>query len=133
MFKRAIRNRLLPCLVIGFLLAALAAGFGSKVPFGTSAHAETASDGSHVELLFTYGSEKEEWIKDVTAAFNNSERKVAGKVVSVNAVPIGSGECIEEVLHGTRKPHLISPASAAFIQLGNAKSKKIKGGDLVGP
>jgi Ca-activated chloride channel family protein len=48
-----------------------------------------------LEVLFTYGSEKEKWIKEAT------------------------------------KAHLTSPASAAFIQIGNAKSRTKTGKDLI--
>jgi len=36
------------------------------------------------------------------------------------------------VLAGRRQPHIISPASAAFIKLGNAQSQQSSGRDLVG-
>lgn len=87
-----------------------------------------------VQLLFTYGSEKEEWIKEVTAQFNEGGHKTAsGKVIQVEAVPQGSGEAIDDLLAGVRQAHLTSPASAAFIKLGNAASRAKTGKDLVGP
>src|SRR5262249_3897824 len=46
---------------------------------------------------------------------------------------MGSGECIQEVLEGRLQPHLVSPASTAFIRIGNAKSRATAGADLVGP
>src|SRR5262249_41549937 len=77
-----------------------------------------------IELVFTYGSEKEKWIKDVTDSFNRSRRKTSsGKQIVVTAIPMGSGECIDEILSGTRKTHITSPASAAFIKIGNAQSR----------
>ena len=82
-----------------------------------------ASDPQALELVFLYGSEKEDWIKEVTAAFNQSNPKVGGKTVVVKATPMGSGECIEEVLTGRRKAHLISPASNAFLVLANAEAQ----------
>jgi Ca-activated chloride channel family protein len=45
---------------------------------------------------------------------------------------MGSGEAIDEVLEGRRQPDLISPASAAFIKLGNAQSQSKYGKDLIG-
>ncbi len=85
------------------------------------------------ELVFTYGSEKEAWIKDATAAFNAKKLPAdGGKHVVVTAIPMGSGDCVDEILNGTRKPHLISPASAAFIRLGNAKARVATGKDLIG-
>jgi len=85
-----------------------------------------------LELLFTYGSEKEKWINQVTAEFNRAQHKSSsGKTIYVRAIPMGSGEAIDEVLEGTRQPHIISPASAAFIKLGNAQSQSRFGKDLI--
>jgi Ca-activated chloride channel family protein len=85
-----------------------------------------------LELVFTYGSEKEKWITDVTTEFNRGEHKTSsGKRIYVRAIPMGSGEAIDEVMEGRRQPHLISPASAAFIKLGNAQSQSKYGKDLI--
>src|SRR5262249_49753001 len=115
-------------------------GCSSKQPPSKSVAKQTESFVSHVEgpdevlLVFTYGSEKEGWIKEVTAAFNAEGRKVAsGKTIRVDAVPMGSGELIDEVLTERRKAHIVSPASAAYIELGNGRSKAEKKSDLVGP
>jgi Ca-activated chloride channel family protein len=89
---------------------------------------------SAVELVFTYGSEKETWVEEVTAAFNRGTHTLAnGKRVQVQAIAIGSGEAMEEILSGQRKAHLVSPASAAFIVLANAHSWDKTGKDLIGP
>jgi len=98
-----------------------------------SSSSEFGSDsGNKVELVFTYGSEKEKWVNDVTADFNRGEHKTAGgKRVFVKAIPMGSGEAIDEVMDGRRQPDLISPASAAFIKLGNAQSQSKYGKDLI--
>ena len=86
-----------------------------------------------IELLFTYGSEKERWINDVTDRFNREDHRApGGKRIFVRAIPMGSGELIDEVLNGGRQPHLISPASGAFIKLGNAQSQSKTGHDLIG-
>jgi Ca-activated chloride channel family protein len=85
-----------------------------------------------LELVFTYGSEKEKWITEVTDQFNREEhRTAAGRPILVRALPMGSGELIDEVLSGRRQPHIISPASAAFIKLGNAQSQQSAGHDLI--
>lgn len=86
-----------------------------------------------LELVFTYGSEKEKWINEVTATFNHAEHRTSGgKAIFVRAIPMGSGEAIEEVIEGRRQPHIVSPASAAFIKLGNAQSQSRFGKDLIG-
>src|SRR5262245_36085776 len=54
-----------------------------------------------LELVFTYGSEKEKWIKEVTDSFNREgSRTGSGQTIYVRAIPMGSGESIEEILSG---------------------------------
>lgn len=85
-----------------------------------------------LELVFTYSSEKKEWINAVTPAFNAANHTTkSGKTIVVTAIPMGSGECIDEILAGRRKPHLTSPASAAFIKLGNAQARASSGKDVI--
>jgi len=92
----------------------------------------TARRANELEVVFTYGSEKQPWIDEVTAAFNGQQRRTDdGRVIRVTAVPMGSGECIDEALTGGRQVHLTSPASAAFITLGNARSRARTGRDLI--
>lgn len=111
------------------LLLLLLAACGGRRESGTN----RPRSGDVVQLTFTYGSEKEAWIKDVTAAFNEAGHKTAGgKRIEVEAIPMGSGECIDELLNETRKAHLTSPASAAFITLANAQSRVKTGDDLIG-
>lgn len=86
-----------------------------------------------VKLTFTYGSEKEEWIKDVTRHFNSEDHRVAdGRTITVEAIPEGSGDCIDELIQESRHADITSPASAAFIKLANAESRAKTGKDLVG-
>lgn len=98
-----------------------------------TAQAETAAPAGSLELVFTYGSEKEKWIKDVTDSFNRAGNKTAGgQRIFVRAIPSGSGELIQDILSGNTKAHLASPASSAFITLGNAESRAKTGHELVG-
>jgi Ca-activated chloride channel homolog len=91
-----------------------------------------ASKPAGMEILFVYGSEKERWINDVTASFNKAGHKTrSGKPFYVKTVPMGSGETVDEVLSGRLKADLISPASEAFIKLGNARSLQKTGKKLV--
>jgi Ca-activated chloride channel homolog len=112
-----------------FLFLLLLPGCKSK----TSSESESSSfSGDKLELTFTYGSEKEKWINEVTAEFNRADHRTSsGKRIHVSAIPMGSGEAIDEVMEGRRQPHLISPASAAFIKLGNAQSQSKYGKDLI--
>src|ERR1700757_63213 len=112
-----------------FLFVLLLPGCKSK----TSSETESSSfSGDKLELTFTYGSEKEKWINEVTAEFNRADHRTSsGKRIHVSAIPMGSGEAIDEVMEGRGQPHLISPASAAFIKLGNAQSQSKYGKDLI--
>ena len=88
---------------------------------------------NRVELLFAYGSEKEEWINEATAAFNRLGVKTAeGRVIRVQGLPMGSGECMDRVANGSLKANLVSPASGIFIKLANAEARTRTGKDLVG-
>lgn len=86
-----------------------------------------------ITLTFTYGSEKEKWIEATTEEFNRAKNQTtSGKPIFVEAIPMGSGECVAEIVEGKRETHLVSPASAVFISLGNADSQATLGRDLVG-
>src|SRR5262245_12335936 len=102
---------------------------------GTASPKEKADggDSNTVELVFTYGSEKQGWIEDVTKSFNEGENKTGGKRIKVTAIPMGSGECIDELLTGKRKAHLTSPASGAYVEIGNGRSQAKDKTDLIGP
>ncbi len=85
-----------------------------------------------LELLFTYSSEKKDWLSEVITTFNTSNATIAsGQRINVTALPMGSGECIDEIITGLRKPHLISPASGAFITMGNAAAQAATGKPVV--
>jgi Ca-activated chloride channel family protein len=99
-----------------------------------NSNGEGARPANSLELVFTYGSEKEKWIRDVTDSFNRSARRTSsGKQIVVRAIPMGSGECVDEILSGARQTHITSPASAAFVKIGNAQSRARTGKDLLGP
>jgi len=111
----------------------------ASVLFLVSCKSKTATEtevkappANRLELIFSYGSEKEKWINEVTAEFNRDGHSTSsGRHIWVQAIPMGSGEAIDEVMEGRRQPHIISPASAAFIKLGNAQSQSKYGRDLI--
>ena len=131
----------LECLLPLFALLAVALGCNreesrsssGKDP-GSAGSAPPAAPPGAIEIKFVYGSEKKDWLNDVTDAFNKSGQKIAdGRPVWVAATPMGSGESIDEVVSGRTQAHLVSPASAAFITLGNAKWRPTHNADLIGP
>ncbi len=116
---------------LALLALVLLAACGRPAPENDSASPTTPPENS-LQLLFPYGSEKEKWITDATEAFNRSRHQTkGGKTIFVTAKPMGSGESIDEVLSGRIEADIISPASAAFIKLGNAQSRTQTGKDLV--
>ncbi len=123
-----------PLCLFGMLFLAMGLGSCEK-PRTTESSPVTVEETPGVpalELLFTFGSEKEEWLKAVTADFHKQGKKItSGKLIRINAVPKGSGECIDEILNGTAQPHLTSPASGVFIKIGNAQSRAKTGKDLI--
>ena len=127
-------NLLLFCTVLIVGSAVLTTGCKSKKQSRvTEEGAAAPAPPDSIELVFTYGSEKERWINEVTDKFNREDHRApGGKRIFVRAIPMGSGECIDEVLNGARQPHLISPASGAFIKLGNAESQSKTGHELIG-
>lgn len=119
--------------LLALSLVAAACGGRPEATSSSAAPPAPAIPADAVRILFTYGSEKQPWIDEVTARFNAAGQKTAaGKPVWVEAVPQGSGEAIDDLLSGARKADLTSPASAAFIKLGNARSRVQTGKDLVG-
>jgi Ca-activated chloride channel family protein len=114
------------------LLAILLILSGCSKPSPTTSETPGAAPRGALELVFPYGSEKEKWINDVTSAFNRSGAKTqSGKTIFVRAMPSGSGELIDSILAGRLAAHMASPASAAFIRLGNAQSRAKTGKDLM--
>ena len=113
------------------MTSALRIGLGLWVAVATVASADppdeppAASGSPTVKLLFTYGSEKKKWIEAVTQAFNaGGHRLPSGELIKVEAVAVGSGELVDEIIAGRRKPQLVSPASGVFLDRGNAKCRE---------
>lgn len=92
----------------------------------------TASAAAEIEIVFPYGSEKKAWLTEATEQFNRQRITTAGgKVIRVNAIPMGSGDSVTRILEEELKAHIVSPASAAFIRLGNAEAQSKYGRNLV--
>lgn len=120
--------RVIICAAVALVLLSLVSGCKSK----SKGEVPTPAADS-IQLTFTYGSEKEKWINEVTDNFNRQNHRTnSGRPIFVHAIPMGSGEAIDEVMEGRRQPELISPASGAFIKLGNAQSQSKYGKDLIG-
>jgi Ca-activated chloride channel family protein len=125
--------------LLACVLAIAGCGDGGGGDHGTAGAGHGATRQSDVpaakriDLVFPYGSEKKHWLKEVTEAFNASHTKIGnGKIIHVQAIPMGSGETMRQILDEHTKAHLWSPASGAFVKLGNAESETRLGKPLVG-
>jgi Ca-activated chloride channel family protein len=112
-------------LILTFLIAAC--GGGNAAPAKP-----TDIPPDVVKLSFVYGSEKKDWVNAVTQTFNNEKRKTAsGKTIFVDALPLGSGESVTDILNGTLTPALWSPASAIWIPIVNDNWAQQKQKDFI--
>jgi Ca-activated chloride channel family protein len=89
---------------------------------------------SHVlTLQFVYDWEKQPWIEAVTTDFNAQAAQISdGQTIQVQTIALPSWTAMNDVLSGKRQAHLLSPASSTFIKLGNARSQRQIGLDMVG-
>src|SRR5215813_2645323 len=98
------RSRIFLCTLAVFLSLFLLPACKSKTQ---SENGAMAPPSDALQLTFTYGSEKEKWINEVTDAFNRGDHRASGgRRIFVNAYAMGSGEAIDEVMQGRRQPEI---------------------------
>lgn len=122
--------------VIGALMAMMSLSGLLAAPSLASAQGNPCAPAAdRVRVGFTYGSEKQSWIQDVTDAFNRRGDKTAsGKTVCVQAIPQGSGDSVNEIKNGQAGPgeiHATSPASDLYVNLVNHEFARDQGRDLL--
>jgi hypothetical protein len=78
-----------------------------------------------------YSTEKEAWLKDVIADFQNSRPLVDGHPIQLNLKQMGSREMYLAVLDGTEQPTLISPASSLQSSILQELSTRKSGAPVV--
>ncbi|HMR67172.1 MAG TPA: substrate-binding domain-containing protein [Anaerolineae bacterium] len=81
-----------------------------------------------VELTVLYSTEKEAWLEQVSRDFQG---QIGGRPIQLKFEPLGSQEIVQAVLDGTRRPHLISPASSLQISMLAAESGRVLGAPVV--
>jgi Ca-activated chloride channel family protein len=91
----------------------------------------TAHSSNPVSISMLYGSEKQAWIEDVVKDFNNSNISACDGPITVTATPIGSGASMQEIMDGTAKPDIWSPAGAVWITLLNNAWQAKYGSQLI--
>lgn len=86
-----------------------------------------------VTLSMYYGSEKQAWMEDVVADFNSRHITACDGPVTVEAVPIGSGDSMQQILDGKIQPDIWSPAGNVWLSLLNASwQQQHPGQSLIG-
>lgn len=86
----------------------------------TRAPAEVAKRPTPVQLQIAYGSEKKSWLEEQIASFvSTGPRTSSGRPIQIHGRAMGSGEAVQDILSGTSKPHVFSPASGAYVTLLN--------------
>ncbi len=90
--------------------------------------ASAPSADSMLTLDVVFSSEKKDWAAEAIKDFNASQTKTAdGKVIQVKATYGGSVEPIDQIIAGTIKPHVFSPASSLVLPLLNDQWTGAKG------
>jgi Ca-activated chloride channel family protein len=79
-----------------------------------------------------YGSEKQEWMQDAVNQFNALHLSACDGPISVNAIPCGSGDAMQQILSGNQ-PDIWSPAGRIWLNLLNMRWQTTPGntGDLI--
>jgi len=77
-------------------------------------------------LNMYYGSEKEAWINDVVSDYNSHNSSVC-----IDAVPIGSGQSMQEIVAGAIQPDIWSPAGSVWLALLNSIWQQKHGSNLI--
>src|SRR5271157_2314676 len=101
-----------------------------QTPPGPSIQCSSHSS-NPVTLNMYYGSEKQAWINDVVANFNSHNYAACDGPITVKATPIGSGQSMQEIVDGTIRPDIWSPAGSVWLTLINAQWREKTGSDLV--
>ncbi len=88
--------------------------------------------GPTVTISIAYGSEKREWLEPLVAQYNDEKHKLADgrTTIAVEATAMGSVESVDQMLAGTLKPTVWSPASSIYVPVANAEWRKQFGSDI---
>jgi len=85
-----------------------------------------------ITIQIIYGSEKQEWLQTLTAAFNETHPQTPdGALIEVQSTAMGSIESIEQILAGHLQPTVWSPASSLYIPIANSEWRKNHSDDLI--
>jgi Ca-activated chloride channel family protein len=92
----------------------------------------TAHSSNPITLTMYYGSEKENWMKDVVADFNAHHYAACDGAITVKAIPGGSGQSMQQIADDTIQPDVWSPAGSVWLTLLNAQWQQKHGSNIIG-
>jgi len=127
-------SRLL-CLGCLLMLAACSNPLGSNVtpsPTPTQSYACSSHSSTPVTLLIDYSTEKQTWIEAAVASFNQQHISACDGPITVKTQPDGSGEGMQNILDGSIKPDIWSPAGNVWLTLMNQQWQQKYGTNLIG-
>ena len=90
----------------------------SAGPSGAAA-ANGAAPAGGLQLLFVTSNAKQSFVDKAVEDFNKQQVAVGGKVVSVKAEHVNSGDSWNEIKEGRSKPDLWSPGDESWIRIAN--------------
>jgi len=106
--------------------------FVTSILLSACSQIQSALQVNTVKISVVYGSEKQAWMDPVVKQFNDAKNKTTdGKIIVVEATPMGSIESVRGIIDGTLQPTVWSPASSIYIPVANAEWKKNHSDDLV--
>jgi len=87
--------------------------------------------GQTVDVSIIYGSEKQAWLEPLVKQFNEAKNTTAeGKVIVIQAIPMGSIETERGINDGSLQPVVWSPASSVYLPVANSNWKLTHSDDL---
>lgn len=82
---------------------------------------QTGADGripaNAITITITYSPEKDEWLKDRIAAFNNSRAQVDGRPIVVEGINKSSGAARTEIKNGQLRTTVWSPSASTWLEV----------------
>lgn len=91
----------------------------------------TTHSSNPILLNMYYGSEKRAWLDDVVADFNRKNMTACDGTITVKAIPIGSGDSMQQIAAGTIQPDIWSPAGSVWLTLLNDMWQKKYGTTII--
>jgi len=87
--------------------------------------------GQTVNVSIVYGSEKQAWMDPLVKQYNDAKNKTAdGKIIVIEATPMGSIESERGIMDGSLQPVVWSPASSIYLPIANSEWKSSHSDDL---